>query len=262
MTIANSYAPKELVTAALLVIGDETPPGRTKDKNIAYIAEYLTAVGIDLREVRVVGDEEGPIVEALNALRHRYTYVFTTGGIGPTHDDITADCVAKAFGVPIDVDPRALAILHERLAATRAAMNEARLRMTRIPKGADLVLNKVSGAPGIWIDNVIVMAGVPSIMQAMLDEVAPKLKIGVRMLSETVRADAREGDIGMQLGEIAEANPEAAIGSYPFFDPQHRPNTNVVLRARDAQKLALAKRAVEEMLERVRGAQSSGGGSP
>ena len=259
MTTANSSAPNEPVTAALLVIGDEILSGRTKDKNIAYIAEYLTAVGIDLREVRVVGDEEGPIVEALNALRHRYSYVFTTGGIGPTHDDITADCVAKAFGVPIDVDPRALAILQERLRATGAEMNEARLRMTRIPKGADLVLNKVSGAPGIWIGNVIVMAGVPTIMQAMLDEVAPKLKTGVRMLSQTLRADAREGDIGTQLGEIAKANPEVAIGSYPFFDPQHGPNTNVVLRARDAQKLAFAARAVEEMLERVRGAQSSGG---
>jgi molybdenum cofactor synthesis domain-containing protein len=259
MATPNSSTAGEHVTAALLVIGDEILSGRTKDKNIGYIAEYLTALGIDLREVRVVGDEEGPIVEALNTLRHRYTYVFTTGGIGPTHDDITADCVAKAFGVSIDVDPRALAILHERLRATGAEMNEARLRMTRIPKGADLVLNKVSGAPGIWIDNVIVMAGVPTIMQAMLDEVAPKLKTGVRILSQTLRADAREGDIGTQLGEIAKANPEVAIGSYPFFDPQHGPNTNVVLRARDAQKLALATRAVEDMLQRVRGAQSSGG---
>src|SRR5262249_14269962 len=135
-------------------------------------------------------------------------------------------------------------------------MNEARLRLTRIPKGGDLILNKVSGAPGFWIGNVIVMAGVPSIMQAMLDEVAPKPKISVRMLSETVRAEAREGDIGVQLGEIAKANRGVAIGSYPFFDPQHGPNTNVVLRARDAQKLAQAKRAVEDMLERVRHAQS------
>jgi molybdopterin-biosynthesis enzyme MoeA-like protein len=135
-------------------------------------------------------------------------------------------------------------------------MNEARLRLTRIPKDADLILNKVSGAPGFWIGNVIVMAGVPSIMQAMLDEVTPKLKSGVRMLSETVRADAREGNIGMQLGEIAKANPEVAIGSYPFFDSQYGPNTNVVLRARDAQKLAQAKREIEEMLERVRRAQS------
>ena len=134
-------------------------------------------------------------------------------------------------------------------------MNEARLRLTCIPKAADLVLNKVSGAPGFWIGNVIVMAGVPSIMQSMLDEVAPKLKIGVRVFSETVRADAREGDIDMQLGEIAKANPGVAIGSYPFFDPQHGPNTTVVLRARDAQKLALAKHPVEDMLERVRRAQ-------
>src|SRR5262249_20147690 len=176
MTTANSSAPREVVTAALLVIGDEILSGRTKDKNIAYIAEYLTALGIDLREVRGGGDEGAAIVGALNARPHRHTYVFTTGGIGPTHDDITADCVAKAFGVSIDVDPRALAIMQERLRATGAEMNEARLRMTRIPKGADLVLNKVSGAPGIWIGNVIVMAGVPSIMQAMLDGVAPKLK--------------------------------------------------------------------------------------
>src|SRR5438552_12798112 len=160
MSPTASPASQEHVTAALLVIGDEILSGRTKDKNIGYIAEYLTALGIDLKEVRVVGDEEAPIVEALNALRQRYTYVLTTGGIGPTHDDITADCVAKAFGVPIDVDPRALAILQERMATTGIEVNEARLRMCRIPKGADLVLNKVSAAPGMWIGNVIVMAGV------------------------------------------------------------------------------------------------------
>jgi molybdenum cofactor synthesis domain-containing protein len=258
MTTANAPAAKEVLTGALLVIGNKILSGRTKDENIGYIAEYLTALGIDLMEARVVGDEETAIVDALNALRHRYTYVFTTGGIGPTHDDITAACVAKAFGVPIDADPRALAILHDWLKATGAEMNEARLRMTRIPKGADLILNKVSGTPGFWIGNVIVMAGVPSIMQAMLDEVAPKLKTSVRMFLETVRADAREGDIGALLGEIAKANPKVVIGSYPFFDAQRGPNTNVVLRARDPQKLALAKRAVEDMLERVRGAQSSG----
>jgi molybdenum cofactor synthesis domain-containing protein len=255
MTTDNGLTPKAV--AALLVIGDKILSGRTKDKNIGYIAEYLTALGINLKEMRVVGDEEAAIVEALNALRHRYIYVFTTGGMGPGHDDITSDCVAKAFGVPIDVDPRALAILHEWLKATGAEMSEARMRMTRIPKGADLVLNPVSGAPGFWIDNVIVMAGVPSIMQAMLDEVGPKLKTGIRMLSETVRADVRESDIATQLGEIAKANPGVAIGSHPFFDPQYGANMNVVLRARDAQKLALAKRAVEDMLERVRRAQSN-----
>jgi molybdenum cofactor synthesis domain-containing protein len=245
----------DLVTAALLVIGDEILSGRTKDKNIGYIAEYLTALGIDLEEVRIVGDEETAIVEAVNRLRKRYSYVFTTGGIGPTHDDITAECVAKAFGVPIDHDPRAVKILKDRLAQTGAEMNEARMRMTRIPTGAELVLNKVSAAPGFWLGNVIVMAGVPSIMQVMLDEVAPKLKTGVRMLSDTVRADAREGDIGTPLGEIAKAHPEVSIGSYPFFDETRGPNTNVVLRSRDAGKLAAAKVAVEAMLQRLRRAQ-------
>src|SRR5512133_3734295 len=180
-------ADEPAVTAAILVIGDEILSGRTKDKNIGYIADYLGEIGIDLREVRIVPDVEDDIVEAVNALRHRYTYVFTTGGIGPTHDDITADAVAKAFGVPIVEDPRAIAILHEWVKTTGAEMNEARLRMTRIPKGADLILNKVSGAPGFWIGNAIVMAGVPSIMQAMLDEVVTKLKSG----SETVRGCTR-----------------------------------------------------------------------
>jgi molybdenum cofactor synthesis domain-containing protein len=244
-----------LVTASVLVIGDEILSGRTKDKNVGYIAEYLTRLGIDLLEVRVVGDDQVAIVEAVNALRARYSYVFTTGGIGPTHDDITAECVAKAFEVPIDYDPRAVKILKDRLAQTGAEMNEARMRMTRIPQGAELVLNKVSAAPGFWLGNVIVMAGVPSIMQVMLDEVAPKLKTGVRILSETVRADAREGDIGTPLGEIARAHPEVSIGSYPFFDEARGPNTNVVIRARDAAKLAAAKAAVEIMLHRLRGAQ-------
>jgi molybdenum cofactor synthesis domain-containing protein len=254
MTAASAPKSAGLVTAALLVIGDEILSGRTKDKNIGYIAEYLTALGIDLKEVRVVGDEESEIITALNALRTRHTYVFTTGGIGPTHDDITAECVAKAFGVSIDHDPRAVKILSDRLAQTRGEMNEARMRMTRIPAGADLVHNKVSAAPGFWLGNVIVMAGVPTIMQAMLDEVAPKLKTGVRMLSETVRADCREGDIGTPLGEIAKAHPEVAIGSYPFFDEQRGPNTNVVLRARDPAKLTAAKSAVEGMLKRLRAA--------
>jgi len=243
---------QEIVTAALLVIGDEILSGRTKDKNIGYIAEYLTAIGIDLKEVRVVPDVEAEIVGALNALRVKYTYVFTTGGIGPTHDDITAECVAKAFGVSIDVDPRARAILEERFAKTGTEMNEARLRMARIPKGADLVVNKVSGAPGFWIGNVITMAGVPTIMQAMLDEVAPKLKSGAKMLSETVRADAREGDVGSELGAVAKAHPEVSIGSYPFFDEKLGPNTNIVIRARDPQKLAAAKAAVEAMLVEVK----------
>jgi molybdenum cofactor synthesis domain-containing protein len=249
---ATPSAPADIVTAAVLVIGDEILSGRTKDKNIGYIADYLTALGIDLKEVRVVSDDETAIVEALNALRATYTYVFTTGGIGPTHDDITAESVAKAFGVPIDFDPRAVAILQERMVKLGTEMNEARMRMTRIPKGADLVLNKVSAAPGFWIGNVIVMAGVPAIMQAMLDEVAPKLKTGAKMLSETLRADAREGDIGTELGEIAKANPETMIGSYPFFDEKLGPNTNIVVRSRDAAKISQARRDIEAMLAKVK----------
>ena len=252
----TDMSPDQTVTAAILVIGDEILSGRTKDKNIGYIAEYLTAIGVDLREVRVVPDVEEEIVNALNALRHRYAYVFTTGGIGPTHDDITADSVAKAFGVPIDYDPRAVALLKQRFQG--AELNEARMRMTRIPHGADLVTNKVSMAPGFWIGNVIVMAGVPTIMQAMLDEVGPKLKTGQKMLSDSVRADAKEGDIGTELGEIAAAHPDVSIGSYPFFDDKLGPNTNVVIRARDAGKLAAAKAAVEEMLTAVKAKLKAG----
>ena len=255
----NHNATPAIVTAGILVIGDEILSGRTKDKNIGYIAEHLTAIGIDLREVRVVADDEAAIVEALNALRARYDYVFTTGGIGPTHDDITADCVAKAFGVSIDYDPRAVAIMKERFAALGTEMNEARMRMTRIPKGADLVPNKVSAAPGFWIGNVIVMAGIPNVMQSMLDEVAPKLKTGTKLLSETIRADAREGDVGTELGAVAKAHPEAIIGSYPFFDEKLGPNTNIVVRSRDPQKLAQVKGAVEEMLKQVKAKLAAGG---
>lgn len=241
----------QAVTAGLLVIGDEILSGRTKDKNIGYIAEFLTNIGIDLKEVRVVADDEAAIIEALNALRTRYTYVFTTGGIGPTHDDITADSVAKAFGVPIDYDPRVVAMLKERF---KGELNEARMRMTRIPAGADLIVNKASAAPGFRIGNVHVMAGVPVIMQAMMDEIAPTLKTGVKMLSETIRADAREGDVGTELAAIAKAHQDVSIGSYPFFDPEKGPNTNIVVRSRDPEKLAAAMRAVEEMLVKVRAA--------
>jgi len=238
----------EIVTAAVLVIGDEILSGRTKDKNIGYIADYLTAIGIDLKEVRVVADDAQAIVAALNALRAAYDYVFTTGGIGPTHDDITAECVAKAFGVALDLHPEAVAILKERLAKMGGELNEARLRMARIPRGAALVANRVSGAPGFWIGNVITMAGIPAVMQAMLDEVAPKLKTGTKLLSVSIRADAKEGDVGTELGIIAKAHPETIIGSYPFFDEKIGPNTNIVVRARDPQKLEQVKAAVEDML--------------
>ena len=248
----NEPSGAAVITAAILVIGDEILSGRTKDKNIGYIAEYLTNIGVDVKEVRVVPDVEVEVVTALNALRNRYTYVFTTGGIGPTHDDITADSVAKAFGVPIDYHPRAVAMMKERFAAMGTEMNEARMRMARVPAGAELVTNKISAAPGFWIGNVIVMAGVPAIMQAMLDDVAPKLKTGAKMLSVSVRADAREGDIGTELAEVAKAHPGTSIGSYPFFDDARGPNTNIVVRARDPASLAAAKSAVEAMLARVK----------
>jgi molybdenum cofactor synthesis domain-containing protein len=250
MNASTEAVAGEVVTAALLIIGDEILSGRTKDKNIGYIAEYLGRIGIDLKEVRVVGDEEAAIIEALNALRTRYSYVFTTGGIGPTHDDITADSVAKAFGVGIDVDPRVVALLKERFSDVE--LNAARLRMARIPDGADLIPNKVSRAPGFRIGNVMVMAGVPTIMQAMLDEAAKTLKTGARVLSETIRADAREGDIGTPLAEIAKAHPDTMIGSYPFFDEARGPNTNIVVRSRDPATLASAKAAVEAMLVRLK----------
>lgn len=236
----------DIVTAGILVIGDEILSGRTKDKNIGFIAEYLTNIGIDLREVRVVSDDEADIIAALDALRGRYDYVFTTGGIGPTHDDITADSVARAFGVGIDHHPEVVARFRQRF--SEAELNEARLRMTRIPDGAELIQSATILAPGFMIGNVIVMAGVPSIMQAMMDIVAPKLKSGVRMLSDTVRANAREGDIGGPLREIALAHPDTIIGSYPFLDEAQKPNTNLVVRSRDPEKLAAALDAVKAML--------------
>jgi len=235
----------EIVTAGILVIGDEILSGRTKDKNIGFIAEYLTNIGIDLKEVRVVSDDEPEIIAALDALRKRYDYVFTTGGIGPTHDDITADAVAKAFGVTIDHHPEVVARFKERFGDD---LNEARLRMARIPDGADLIQSATILAPGFKLENVIVMAGVPSIMQAMMDIVSPKLRSGVRMLSDTVRADAREGDIGGPLGMIAKAHPDAIIGSYPFIDDAGKPNVNLVVRSRDQAKLDAAMAAVKEML--------------
>jgi len=240
----------EIVTAGILVIGDEILSGRTKDKNIGFIAEYLTNIGIDLKEVRIVADDETDIVTALNALRARYTYVFTTGGIGPTHDDITADSVAEAFGVGIDHHPEVVARFKERF-KNPGELNEARLRMARIPDGAELIQSATIMAPGFKIGNVIVMAGVPSIMQAMMDIVAPKLRSGVKMLSDSVRANAREGDIGGPLRVIANAHPDTIIGSYPFLDENQKPNTNLVVRSRDPEKLDAAMGAVKEMLAQL-----------
>jgi molybdenum cofactor synthesis domain-containing protein len=237
------------ITAALLVIGDEILTGRTKDKNIGYIAEYLTGIGIDLREVRIVPDVEEEIVGAVDALRARYSYLFTTGGIGPTHDDITADCIAKAFGVSIDVDERARAMMLERYSPED--LNEARLRMARIPAGADLIENPISRAPGFRIGNVIVMAGVPSIMQAMLDNVAPTLQTGARMIVETLEAEnLPEGVYAAGLAEIAKANEAVSIGSYPSFSSAGFRN-QIVVRGKDPAAVATAVRTVRDLISRL-----------
>jgi molybdenum cofactor synthesis domain-containing protein len=240
-----------VVTAALLVIGDEILSGRTKDKNIGYIADYLTQIGIDLREVRVVPDIEAEIVAAVNALRHRYDHLLTTGGIGPTHDDITADSVAKALGVPIDHDPRAVAILEKRYG--KADLNQARMRMARIPAGATLIANPVSQAPGFSVGNVHVMAGVPTIMQAMLDDLATRLPTGRRMLSRTIPAGMGEGRIADGLRKIQEAFPDVIIGSYPNFEAGRTGGftTNIVCRSRDEARLEAAEAEVRALIERL-----------
>jgi len=236
------------ITAAILVIGDEILSGRTKDQNIGYIAEYMTRIGVELREVRVVPDVEEEIVAALNALRARFTYLFTTGGIGPTHDDITAECVAKAFGVSIDVDERAVEALLTRM--KREDLNEMRLRMCRIPAGASLIDNPVSAAPGFRLGNVFVMAGVPRIMHAMLDNVAPTLETGVKIISETVEAGLPEGAYAGGLKEIAERYSDLSIGSYPSFGTQGVKN-QIVLRGKDLALLAQGRAEVEALIARL-----------
>ena len=239
----------ETITAAILVIGDEILSGRTKDKNIGYIADHLTAIGIELREVRIVPDVEAEIVAALNAVRARYTYVFTTGGIGPTHDDITADCVAKAFGVGIDVDPRALAIMKPYYEMRGLELTPARLRMARLPEGSELVENKVSIAPGFKIGNVIVMAGVPNIMQVMLDAVTPSLRTGRKMLSETIELNRPEGEIADMFGAHQKEYPDVSMGSYPFNKENRIFGTNLVLRSTDPDRLAIATATLRAKLQ-------------
>jgi molybdenum cofactor synthesis domain-containing protein len=230
--------PQEEVTAALLVIGDEILSGRTKDKNIGFVADHCNQIGIRLKEIRVVADDEAAIISAVNELRRTYTYIFTTGGIGPTHDDITADSVARAFGVPIDVDQRAVALLRERYA--EADLTPVRLRMARIPEGAELIENSVSKAPGFKIGNVIVMAGVPAIMEAMLLAVTPRLKTGPKLLSDSIRVNVPEGQIAAPLAACQRTFPDVAMGSYPFFE-NGRHGTNLVLRSTEVGRLRLAK---------------------
>ena len=230
---------KDIVTAAVLVIGDEILSGRTKDKNIGYIAEHCTAIGIQVREVRIVPDVEDEIVAAVNALRARYDYVFTTGGIGPTHDDITADSIAKAFGVRIDVDPRALALLKPYYERRGLELTEGRLRMARIPEGAELIENSISVAPGFMLGNVITLAGIPNVMQVMLDAVTPRLRTGKKMQSVAIDLQAPEGAIADIFAQHQNAYPTVSMGSYPTFR-DNRPSTQLVLRSTDPDLLAEA----------------------
>ena len=228
------------VTAAALVIGDEILSGRTKDKNIGPIADHLASIGIDLKEVRIVGDDEAAIVEALNALRTRYDYVFTTGGIGPTHDDITADSVGKAFGVPVEIDERAVAVMRPAYEKRGLELTPARLRMARVPRGADLIGNSVSAAPGFRMDNVIVMAGVPAIMLAMLEAATQHLTKGQLMNNVSFVLEQPEAEIAELFADHQAAYPDVAMGSYPtFVDGRYR--TELVLRSKDRTRLEKAR---------------------
>jgi molybdenum cofactor synthesis domain-containing protein len=235
-------------TAALVVIGDEILSGRTQDKNVAQLATWLNDQGIRLEEVRVVPDRQDRIVEAVNALRNSYDYVFTTGGIGPTHDDITVDAIAAAFGVPVVVHPQARAILEGWYANRPGGVTEARLRMARVPEGAELLENPSSGAPGVKIGNVYIMAGVPGIAAGMMSALTGKLEGGRPLLSVTVGARAPESDVADLLRETEAANPGVAIGSYPFFK-DGRYGSNFVVRSEDGE---LACRTAGQLVEALR----------
>ena len=233
-------------TAAVLIIGDEILSGRTQDTNLNAIARFLGALGVDLKEARVVGDEEADIVEALNALRSAYDYVFTTGGIGPTHDDITADCVAKAFGVKLYEHPEIMAMMTDRWGDQ---LNAARRRMARVPEGGTLVRNPVNGPPGFQIGNVFVLAGVPQIMRGMLEDVGPRLKGGAVVVSRTVRVDgAGESLLAAPLEAVAKGHPDLSLGSYPFFG-EGGFGSQLVVRGSDPGQVAIA---VDELIRALR----------
>ena len=233
-------------TAAVLIIGNEILSGRTHDANLAFIAKKLSAHGIRMAEARVVPDIENEIVAAVNALRARYTYVFTTGGIGPTHDDITADCIGKAFGVPVSEHPEARARLLAHY--TKTPINPARLRMARIPEGAALIDNTVSSAPGFRLENVYVMAGVPNIMQAMLEAVLPTLQHGPAFISKSVSGFVAESLVAEELRAIANHFPTLDIGSYPW-EREGRWGTALVTRGTDPM---LVETAADEILALVK----------
>lgn len=222
------------VTAALMVIGDEILSGRTSDKNINYLALHCTAIGIRLEEVRVISDKEERIVETVNTLRTTYDYVFTTGGIGPTHDDITAQSVAKALNVELEENQQAIELMKERYPGKE--LTEGRRLMARVPVGGELIKNTVSGAPGFMIENVVVMAGVPKIMQVMLDDVTPRLKTGQRMLSRNFIVKHPESTVANLIGKLDQENEGVSFGSYPYFK-QGEVGTVIVLRSVDENKL-------------------------
>ncbi len=226
------------VTAALLIIGNEILSGQTRDANLAFLGEKLAALGIRLTEARVVADEEGAIVAALNDLRRRFDYVFTTGGIGPTHDDITSPAVAKAFGRPLTLHPEAHRILKGYYKP--GELNEARLRMAHTPEGAELVENPISGAPGFQVENVFVLAGIPAVMQAMFESLRHRLTGGRPLVSHTIVAELPEGRMAAGLGAIQAAHPEVEIGSYPFHR-DGRYGSRLVVRATDPERLALVR---------------------
>lgn len=236
-----------IFTAALVVIGDEILSGRTQDKNIAQVATWLGIQGIRLSEVRVVSDKTDAIVEAVNTLRARNDYLFTTGGIGPTHDDITVDAVAEALGVAVIVHPKARAIL-EAYYETRGGLTEARLRMARVPEGAELIPNRYTGAPGIRAANVFLMAGVPQITSGMLDALSGTLEGGAPLLAETIGCWVQESEVATLLGDTERAHPGTQIGSYPFWK-EGRSGANFVIRSTDADVLAACTRALIAGLE-------------
>lgn len=222
-------------TAAIVVIGDEILSGRTQDKNVAQIAVWLNVQGIRLREVRVVADDQDAIVEAVNILRARNDYLFTTGGIGPTHDDITVDAIAAALDVDVIVHSQARAILEDYY-VTRGGITDARLRMARVPRGADLIPNSYSGAPGICIGNIFIMAGVPHITAGMLAQLTGTLEGGAPLLSHTIGCPAPESEIADLLGAIEKAHEGCQIGSYPFFR-EGKTGVNFVIRSTDQARL-------------------------
>ena len=238
------------ITAAMVAIGDELLSGRTKDKNIAHLAAFLTVKGIELCEVRIVADEEDAIIEAVNTLRARNDYVFTSGGIGPTHDDITSDAIAKAFGVGIGYHNEAYALLEEFYKNRDIEYTTARKKMARIPEGANLIENKVSVAPGFAMENVYVIAGVPSVFNAMILAIEPELKGGTKMLSANIDCQLGEGTIGDPLAQIALDHPQVSIGSYPRFEDD-KYSTQIVIRSHAQSDLDLAIVAVNKMLQQL-----------